>query len=138
MSFFFFFLQTDGWTAASSSVFMPIIMSTMGTLGGKNGRDPTKPCNLVDPCYVLFGSAHVSPSSYALYITAIAVLVQVRYILIDLTSSTQYFFSRFSRVLIFSHIQFLTGIHIHTTFSCCRSFKYVENIFNSQKVYHLY
>ncbi|KAG2181723.1 hypothetical protein INT44_008538 [Umbelopsis vinacea] len=67
---------TDGWTAASSSVFMPIIMSTMGTLGGTNGRDPTKPCNLVDPCYVKLGSAHVSPSSYALYITAIAVLVQ--------------------------------------------------------------
>ncbi|KAI8582825.1 hypothetical protein K450DRAFT_277729 [Umbelopsis ramanniana AG] len=67
---------TDGWTAASSSVFMPIIMSTMGTLGGTNGRDPTKHCNLVDPCYVQLGSAHVSPSSYALYITAIAVLVQ--------------------------------------------------------------
>jgi hypothetical protein len=54
-------------------------MSTMGTLGGTNGRDPTKPCNLVDPCYVKLGSAHVSPSSYALYITAIAVLVQVRH-----------------------------------------------------------
>lgn len=74
---------------------MPIIISTMGTLGGTNGRDPTKHCNLVDPCYVLLGSAHVSPSSYALYITAIAVLIQVRYMLIALTSSPQYFFSLF-------------------------------------------
>ena len=74
---------------------MPIIISTMGTLGGTNGRDPTKPCNLVDPCYVLLGSAHVSPSSYALYITAIAVLVQVRYMLISLTSSPQYSFRCF-------------------------------------------
>lgn len=67
----------------------------MGTLGGTNARNPTKPCNLVDPCYVLLGSAHVSPSSYALYITAIAVLIQVRYMLIALTSSPQYFSNGF-------------------------------------------
>ncbi|KAH8551291.1 autophagy-related protein 22-like protein [Umbelopsis sp. PMI_123] len=69
-------LAADGWTAASSSVFMPLVMSTMGTLGGTNEKDPTKPCNGVDPCYVKLGTAHVSPASYALYVTAIAVLVQ--------------------------------------------------------------
>jgi hypothetical protein len=50
----------------------------MGTLGGINGLDPTKPCMPGGLCYVNLGTALVSPSSYALYISAIAVLIQVR------------------------------------------------------------
>ncbi|KAM3582692.1 Autophagy protein 22 [Umbelopsis sp. WA50703] len=66
----------DGWTAASSSVFMPLIISTMAYQGGRNVADPSKPCNLVQPCMVKLGTSDVSPSSYTLYVTAIAVLIQ--------------------------------------------------------------
>ncbi|KAJ2956797.1 hypothetical protein NQZ79_g7387 [Umbelopsis isabellina] len=66
----------DGWSAASSSVFMPLVISTMAYLGGRNVADPTKPCNLIQPCVVKLGTSDVSPSSYTLYVTAIAVLVQ--------------------------------------------------------------
>lgn len=49
----------------------------MATLGGRNTADPTKPCNLVQPCVVKLGTSDVTPSSYTLYVTAIAVLIQV-------------------------------------------------------------
>ncbi|KAG2177346.1 hypothetical protein INT43_008003 [Umbelopsis isabellina] len=66
----------DGWSAASSSVFMPLVISTMAYTGGRNTADPTKPCNLVQPCVVKLGTSDVTPSSYTLYVTAIAVLIQ--------------------------------------------------------------
>ncbi|KAG2171251.1 hypothetical protein INT43_004105 [Umbelopsis isabellina] len=67
----------DGWTAASSSVFMPLIISTMAYIGGRNVLEPTKPCNLVQPCMVKLGTSEVTPSSYTLYVTAIAILIQI-------------------------------------------------------------
>ncbi|KAG2174753.1 hypothetical protein INT43_005811 [Umbelopsis isabellina] len=66
----------DGWTAASASVFMPLIISTMAYTGGRNVVDPAKPCNLAQPCMVKLGTSEVTPSSYTLYVTAIAILIQ--------------------------------------------------------------
>lgn len=49
----------------------------MAYIGGKNLLEPTKPCNLVQPCMVKLGTSEVTPSSYTLYVTAIAILIQV-------------------------------------------------------------
>lgn len=56
---------------------MPLIISTMAYAGGRNVVDPTKPCNLAHPCVVKLGTSEVSTSSYTLYVTAIAILIQV-------------------------------------------------------------
>ncbi|KAH8551292.1 autophagy-related protein 22-like protein [Umbelopsis sp. PMI_123] len=67
----------DGYTAATSGVFQPIIISSMATAGGRSTIDHTSKCTSSTACEVLFGTVWVSPTSYSLYSSAIAVVVQV-------------------------------------------------------------
>jgi hypothetical protein len=86
---------------------MPLIISTMAYQGGRNVADPSKPCNLVQPCMVKLGTSDVSPSSYTLYVTAIAVLIQVYAMKIcDLEAYV-------------GSNQCISGYYIYPTWSCC-------------------
>ncbi|KAH8551293.1 autophagy-related protein 22-like protein [Umbelopsis sp. PMI_123] len=66
----------DSYTAATSSVFQPLIISAMATAGGRSTIDHASQCTSSTACEVLFGTVWVSPTSYSLYSSAIAVLVQ--------------------------------------------------------------
>lgn len=76
----------DGYTAATSSVFQPLIIAAMATAGGRSTVDHMSKCESSTVCEVQFGTVWVTPTSYSLYSSAISVLVQV-WITSPITSS---------------------------------------------------
>ncbi|KAI9288578.1 autophagy-related protein 22-like protein [Umbelopsis sp. AD052] len=88
----------DGYTAATSSVFQPLIIAAMATAGGRSTIDHMSKCDSSAACEVLFGTVWVTPTSYSLYSSAIAVLVQA-FITISLGAFADH--SRNSKVYMF-------------------------------------
>ncbi|KAG2177345.1 hypothetical protein INT43_008002 [Umbelopsis isabellina] len=97
--FYTFAFAADGYLGATSSVFQPLIISAMATLGGRSTLDHTKACISADNCEVLFGTVWVSPTSYSLYSSAVSVAVQA-FVAISLGAIADH--SGYAKVYLFS------------------------------------
>ncbi|KAJ2956798.1 hypothetical protein NQZ79_g7388 [Umbelopsis isabellina] len=97
--FYTFAFAADGYTGATSSVFQPLIISSMATLGGRSTLDHAKACVSATNCEVLFGTVWVSPTSYSLYSSAISVAVQA-FVAISLGAIADH--SGYAKVYLFS------------------------------------
>ncbi|RUP50434.1 hypothetical protein BC936DRAFT_139061, partial [Jimgerdemannia flammicorona] len=70
---------SEGFAGAAMNVFIPLINSSMARAVSTDSFDHTKLCVLLDSshvCQVLFGAFWVSPASFSLYTSAVAVGIQ--------------------------------------------------------------